>query len=47
MIGEEIVKLEKIFKVKQPKGMNCIEWLEELYEMQVEWEGEHQKEFPI
>lgn len=47
MIGERIIKLEKFFGIKKPKEMNYIEWLDRLYKMQVEWEEENQKEFPI
>lgn len=47
MIGERITKLEKFFKVKKPKGMNEVEWLEKLYEMEQEWEQENGKEFPL
>lgn len=47
MVGTRIIALEKFFKVKKPKGMNYIEWLEKLYEMETEWEEEHQQPFPI
>ena len=47
MIGKRIVKLEKFFGVKKPKNMNPVEWLDKLYEMEMEWEEEHQKPFPI
>lgn len=47
MIGDRIVKLEKFFKVKQPKNLNVIQWMEKLYEMELEWEEENQKQFPI
>jgi hypothetical protein len=46
-IGGRIKKLEKFFEVKKPKNMNTLEWLDKLYEMQLEWEEEHQEEFPI
>lgn len=45
MIGERIAKLEKFFKVRKPKDLNVIEWLEQLYEMVLEWEEENQREF--
>lgn len=47
MIGARIIKLEKYFNVKKPKELNVIEWLDKLYEMEVQWEEEHQVEFPI
>lgn len=47
MTGERIAILEKFLKVKKPKGMNYIEWIEKLYEMETEWEEEHQQPFPI
>lgn len=47
MIGTRIEKLEKFFKVKKPKSMNYIEWIEKLYEMEMEWEEEHQQPFPV
>lgn len=47
MIGARIIKLEKFFGVKKPKEINYIQWLDKLYEMQQEWEGEHNREFPI
>ena len=42
-----ITALEKFFKVKKPKSMNYIEWIEKLYEMEMEWEEEHQQPFPV
>jgi hypothetical protein len=27
--------------------MNVLEWLDELYEMELKWEEEHQQAFPI
>lgn len=47
MIGGRIVVLEKFFKVHKPKDMNPIEWLEKLYEMEMEWEDEYKQPFPI
>lgn len=47
MIGERIAKLEKFFGVKKPQGLNPVEWLEKLYDMEMEWEEEHQQEFPV
>lgn len=47
MIGERISKLEKFFGVKKPKAMNPLEWLDELYEMELAWEEQHQQAFPI
>ena len=47
MIGERIAKLEKFFGVKKPKDMNPLDWLDELYEMELNWEEEHQQAFPI
>lgn len=47
MIGKRIAVLEKFFKVTKPKEMNPIEWLEELYEMEMKWEDEHQKPIEI
>lgn len=47
MIGERIEKLEKFFGVKKPKDLNPVEWLDKLYEMEMEWEEEHGEEFPI
>ncbi|WP_155857320.1 hypothetical protein AB9D59_00145 [Blautia producta] len=47
MIGTRIEKLEKFFKVKKPKKMNYIEWIEKLYEMEMKWEEKHQQSFPI
>lgn len=47
MIGTRITALEKFFKVKKPKSMNYIEWIEKLYEMEMEWEEEHQQPFPV
>lgn len=47
MVGERIRKLEKFFNVKRPKDMNPVEWLEELHEMELEWEEEHQETFPL
>lgn len=47
MIGERIDTLEKFFKTKKPKNMNYIEWIEKLYEMEMEWEEEHQQPFPV
>lgn len=47
MISDRIAKLEKFFGVKKPKDMNPLEWLDKLYEMELEWEEEHQTSFPI
>lgn len=47
MLGGRIRKLEKFFGVKKPKNMNEIEWMDKLYEMEMNWEEEHQQEFPI
>lgn len=47
MLGARIIKLEKFFGVKKPKDMNLGEWLGKLYEMEVDWEEEHQEPFPI
>ena len=47
MIGYRICRLERFFKVNKPKDMNYIDWSEELYKMCIEWEEEHQQEFPI
>ena len=47
MIGERIAKLEKFFRVKKPKELNVLEWLDKLYEMELEWEEEHKTEFPV
>lgn len=47
MIGDRVVKLEKFFEIKKPKEINYIEWLEELYNMQLEWEEKNQREFQI
>ena len=47
MIGERIAKLEKFFGVKKPQDLNPLEWLDELYEMELEWEEEHQQPFPL
>ncbi len=46
MVGVRIATLEKFFKVKKPKGINYVEWLEELYDMEMEWEEKHQQPFP-
>ena len=46
-IGERIVALEKFFNVKKPKDMNELDWLEKLHEMELDWEEQNQKEFPI
>ena len=47
MIGKRISKLEKFFGVKKPKNMNPVEWMDTLYEMELEWEEENGMEFPI
>lgn len=47
MIGYRICKLEKFFKVTKPKNIDVIEWMEKLYEMEIEWEEEHQESFPF
>lgn len=47
MLGERITKLEKFFGVKKPKNMNLIAWMDKLYEVELEWEEEHQCSFPI
>ena len=46
MIGERIAKLEKFFGVKKPQDLNPLEWLDVLYEMELDWEEEHQQPFP-
>jgi hypothetical protein len=46
-VGTRIRKLEKFFGVKKPKELNVLEWLDKLYEMELEWEEENGKEFPI
>ena len=47
MIGERIAKVENFLGVKKPKELNPVEWLEKLYEMEMEWEEENGKEFPL
>ena len=47
MIGDRIAVLEKFFNVKKPKNMNPVEWMDKLYEMEMEWEEENQREFPL
>lgn len=47
MIGERIVALEKFFKVRKPKNLDPVDWLDKLYEMEMEWEDVHQKPFPV
>ena len=47
MVGERIAKLEKFFGVKKPRELNVLEWLDKLYEMEIEWEEEHKTEFPV
>lgn len=47
MIGARIKKLEKFFGVKKPKDINPVEWLDKLYEMELEWEEEHGESFPV
>ena len=47
MVGERIKKLEKFFGVKKPKEITQVEWLEKLYEMELEWEEEHQETIPL
>lgn len=47
MIGNRIAQLEKFFGVKKPKNKNPLEWLDDLYEMELAWEEEHQMPFPI
>lgn len=47
MIGKRMAALEKFFKVRKPKDLNPIEWIETLYEMEIEWEEEHQQPFPV
>ena len=47
MTGARVAKLEKFFGVKKPNYMNVLEWIERLYEMELEWEEEHQKAFPV
>lgn len=47
MIGSRIAKLEKFFGVKMPKDVNVVEWAEQLYEMELAWEDEHQEPFPV
>ncbi|WP_411337241.1 hypothetical protein [Ruminococcus gauvreauii] len=47
MIGDRIITLEKFFKVRKPKDLNPLEWIEKLYEMEMEWEEEHQQPFPV
>ena len=46
-IAKRMIRLEKFFGTKKPKEMNYIQWSEKLYEMQLDWEEENQKEFPI
>lgn len=47
MTGQRIAKVEKFLGVKKPKNMNVINWMEQLYEMENEWEEAHNKPFPI
>ena len=47
MLGNRIAKLEKFFVVKKPKDKNPLEWLDELHEMEMAWEDENQKPFPV
>ncbi|WP_411336111.1 hypothetical protein [Ruminococcus gauvreauii] len=47
MIDNRIAALEKFFKAHKPKDPNPIEWIEKLYEMEIEWEEEHQQPFPV
>lgn len=47
MNGARIRKLEKFFDVKKPKELNELEWIEKLYEMELEWEDEHGEPFPV
>lgn len=47
MIGDRIAVLEKFFKVRKPDNIDPIEWLDKLYEMEMEWEDDHQQPFPI
>lgn len=46
-MGERIRKLEKFFGVRKPKNMNPVQWLDRLYEMELDWEKTHQQPFPI
>lgn len=47
MIGSRIRKLEKFFGIKKPKALNENEWIEKLYEMELEWEDVHGEPFPL
>lgn len=47
MIGERIAILEKFFKVRKPKNLDPVDWLDKLHEMEMEWEDIHQKPFPV
>lgn len=47
MIGDRIAVLEKFFKVRKPKNLDPVDWLDKLYEMEMEWEDAHQKSFPV
>lgn len=44
---KRIRKLEKFLGVKQPKGMDILDWMDKLNDMEMEWEDEHQQEFPL
>lgn len=44
---KRIFKLEKFFNVKKPNNLSWIAWSEELYEKQLQWEEDNDKEFPI
>ena len=47
MIGERISKLEKFFNLRKPKELNVLEWLEKLYEMEMDWEERNETQFPF
>lgn len=47
MLGDRINRIEKFLNVKKTKNMNPVEWLERLYELECEWEEEHQEAFPV
>jgi hypothetical protein len=47
MIGDRIARLERFFKVRKPKNLNSIQWLDKLYEMELQWEDDHQEQFPM
>lgn len=47
MTGARIRKIEKFLGVKKPTDMNVAQWLEKLYELEMDWEEEHGQQFPI